>query len=431
MDPASAMLLFILFQATEKVISYAGGKVADSVTKHIWEALEEKAKWISGNGETTKRWEGFSQAFAEARVKLESEGRHPEVAKQVIEVLNQYDVTDPADKDWLNDLSMELEKASLVSEKPDEFLLVELFSKALANQVSRADLSETISDFVFIFQNTLFAQPAYQEAMFKDAQWRKLREPRYDTRERYISQVIEYNENLDFVGIPELKDRQALRIEDVFISLQTQTGEMDSGLLDEVYDLTEATALEEKMERNIRVHLGETRQKSSRRLSVNQALSESKKIVVLGDPGSGKTTLLKYIVLAYAENKADKIGLKENRLPIFIRLYDYVTKREASGGKGFSFTDYLNKYSTDNLQLHLPPDFFSQALERGECCVCFDGLDELGTAGIRREITQAVSALANRYSRNRFIVTSRIVGYDEAPLNRRDFVKGSEITINC
>ncbi len=49
-----------------------------------------------------------------------------------------------------------------------------------------------------------------------------MRQPRYDTRERYISQVIEYNENLDFVGIPELKDRQALRIEDVFVSLQTQ-----------------------------------------------------------------------------------------------------------------------------------------------------------------------------------------------------------------
>jgi hypothetical protein len=35
MDPASAMLLFVLFQATEKVIGYAGGKIADSMTKPI------------------------------------------------------------------------------------------------------------------------------------------------------------------------------------------------------------------------------------------------------------------------------------------------------------------------------------------------------------------------------------------------------------
>ncbi len=28
MDPASAMLLFVLFQAAEKAIGYAGGKIA-------------------------------------------------------------------------------------------------------------------------------------------------------------------------------------------------------------------------------------------------------------------------------------------------------------------------------------------------------------------------------------------------------------------
>ena len=129
MDPASAMLLFVLFQATEKVISYAGGKVADSVTKPVWDALEEKAKWLGGKDETSKRWEAFSKAFAEARTKLENESRHPEVAKQVSKVLEEFDTKDPSDKEWLNDLSVQLEKASLVSEKPDEFLLVELFSR--------------------------------------------------------------------------------------------------------------------------------------------------------------------------------------------------------------------------------------------------------------------------------------------------------------
>ena len=48
MDPAGAMLLFVLFQATEKAVSYAGGKIADSMSKPIWEALEEKAKWLAG-----------------------------------------------------------------------------------------------------------------------------------------------------------------------------------------------------------------------------------------------------------------------------------------------------------------------------------------------------------------------------------------------
>lgn len=413
MDPASAMLLFVLFQATEKMISYAGGKVADSVTKPIWDALGEKAKWLSGMDETSKRWEAFSKAFTEARVKLENEGRHPEVAKQVSSVMGKFTIIDPSDKEWLNDLSVQLEKASLVSEKPDEFLLVELFSHVFSKQniqISRAELSETISDFVSIFQDRLFAQSVYREEVFKRAQWQTLRQPHYDTRERYISQIIDYNENLDFVGIPELKDRQALRIEDVFISLQTQVESPDRELMDEAILNRDALAL-----------IKASKQKSARRLSTNQALRESQKIVILGDPGAGKTTLLKFIVLAFSENKADKLGLQETRLPIFIRLYDYVAKREERGKEGFSFIDYLNKFCTDHLQLHLSPDFFEHALERGECCICFDGLDELGAAGLRREITSAVSAMANRYPRNRYVVASRIVGYEEAPLNKNEF----------
>jgi len=422
MDPASVMLLFVLFQATEKVIGYAGGKIADSMTKPIWEALEEKAKWLTGKDETSKRWEAFSKAFTEARVKLENDGRHPQIAKQVSSVLGNFTVVDSSDKQWLAELSAQLEKASLVSEKPDEFLLVELFSRVFSKQniqFSRAELSETVADFVFVFQDRLFAQPVYREEMFKRAQWQALRQPHYDTRERYIAQITDYHENLDFVGIPELKDRQALRIEDVFISLQTQIETIDEAS----YYKELARNLKKSSEEITAIaHYREMQPKGVRRLSVNQALFENQKIVVLGDPGSGKTTLLKYIVLAFGENKADKIGLNEVRLPIFIRLYDYVAKREECGKDGFSFTDYLNKYCTDHLQLHLPPDFFEQALEGGDCCVCFDGLDELGTAGLRREITSAVSAMSNRYPRNRFIVTSRIVGYEEAPLDRKDFI---------
>jgi hypothetical protein len=47
MDPASAMLLFVLFQATEKAVKYAGGTIADSMYKPIWEALEEKTNYFA------------------------------------------------------------------------------------------------------------------------------------------------------------------------------------------------------------------------------------------------------------------------------------------------------------------------------------------------------------------------------------------------
>src|SRR3972149_11274949 len=45
---------------------------------------------------------------------------------------------------------------------------------------------------------------------------------RYATRADYLAQIIDRHQDLEFVGIPELKDRQALRIEDVFIHLQAE-----------------------------------------------------------------------------------------------------------------------------------------------------------------------------------------------------------------
>ena len=49
-------------------------------------------------------------------------------------------------------------------------------------------------------------------------------------------------------------------------------------------------------------------------------------------------------------------------------------------------------------------------------------MDELGGAGLRREVIAAVNALVNKYPRNRYLITSRLVGYEEAPLYKREFV---------
>ena len=69
--------------------------------------------------------------------------------------------------------------------------------------------------------------------------------------------------------------------------------------------------------------------------------------------------------------------------------------------------------------LNLPRNFFEEALVAGRCLVCLDGLDEVWAVDRRKAITDAVRALASRYRNNRYLVTSRIVGYSDAPLDRR------------
>jgi energy-coupling factor transporter ATP-binding protein EcfA2 len=423
-DPASALLLFALFKASEKAIGYAGGKIADAMTEPIWDSVKKFGKSLAGKDETALRWKAFTTAFDESREQLLQKPRNPKTAQQLAEILGEYDTNRPYDPDWLNDISVELERASLLTEQPDVNLITELCAVSLEKQgksVDRAEVADEVIDFVQFFQDSLFNQEVYQDLMLKRAWWDKLKKPRYDSRDRYINQVIKHYQDLDFVGIPELKDRQALRIEDVFISLQSEVETTELTQSNLLVQNDRIFVLDIDGEEIPEIDLTKPKQKIKRKLSTNQALHESNKLVVLGDPGSGKTTLLKYITLAFAENRAERLGLQEKRLPIFIRLYDYVAHRKEIGKDGFSFTDYLNKFSCDHFQLLLAPDFFQIALENGDCCVCLDGLDELGGAGARREVTAAVAALVNRYPRNRFIVTSRIVGYDEAPLNRREF----------
>jgi predicted Zn-dependent protease len=242
-------------------------------------------------------------------------------------------------------------------------------------------------------------------------------QPRSDTRERYLDQIIRYHRDLDFVGIPELKDRQALQLEEVFIHLQA---EIEVPVEREPY-LLRREEIAKRLNEYASEALRRQRETVKRKLSVNDALRDYSRMVILGDPGAGKTTLLKYVTLAFATHQSDHLGLAEDRLPIFIRLYDYIAKR-AERQTDYSLVDYLCTQAHENLALSLEADFFQDALERGECCVCLDGLDELGGAGPRREVIAAVNALVNKYPRNRYLITSRLVGYEEAPLDKREFV---------
>jgi predicted NACHT family NTPase len=182
---------------------------------------------------------------------------------------------------------------------------------------------------------------------------------------------------------------------------------------------------------------GEHRMDASVTRSLGEALKSGRKIVVLGEPGSGKTTMLKFLALTFArarrnhadgENKQERresevrteqarkrvrqeFGFKHTPLPIFVllnRLRD-VNSWERSR----SLLDHLREElrSVEPLR-NFPTDFFDKKLQSGECTFLFDAFDELGTEDARAEIARRVGELANAAPPgNRFVVTSRIVGY--------------------
>jgi predicted NACHT family NTPase len=58
-----------------------------------------------------------------------------------------------------------------------------------------------------------------------------------------------------------------------------------------------------------------------------------------------------------------------------------------------------------------PKNYFENKLERGECIVLFDGLDEVTSESAHRIIAERINSFVARYSKNRFVVTCRVAGW--------------------
>ena len=95
-----------------------------------------------------------------------------------------------------------------------------------------------------------------------------------------------------------------------------------------------------------------------------------------------------------------------------------LAERARHSGDGFSFLDFLycNAEEILNVDPPLPEGFFEHFLRRGECLVLFDGLDEVTELSERIAVRDAVRSFANAFPDNRYLITSRPAGYEEAPL---------------
>ena len=152
--------------------------------------------------------------------------------------------------------------------------------------------------------------------------------------------------------------------------------------------------------------------------------------VIQGYPGMGKSTLLLRLTLYMARRGRGKTDPLEKQVspvlvPIFIRLGRYATflGQQTKNGQDSSIWKYLSSAPKELDELATPGmlAWLRRCLERGQCLVLFDGLDEVSDPAERFEVQEAIksfiedvcSKATRTTSYNRFLITSRVAGYDQ------------------
>jgi hypothetical protein len=142
---------------------------------------------------------------------------------------------------------------------------------------------------------------------------------------------------------------------------------------------------------------------------------------IIGPPGSGKTTLLKHSALTFATGLHRRVKPRmPSRTPILLFLRDLFAY--IKDNPDLNLIDLIQR-SLMILELAPPDGWLETELRRGRCIIMLDGLDEIADLQTRRQVVTWVERQMAIYARNRFIITSRPLGYRSNPLGGVDVLE--------
>jgi len=148
-------------------------------------------------------------------------------------------------------------------------------------------------------------------------------------------------------------------------------------------------------------------------------LSSIYRSVILGNPGGGKSTFALKVVYDLASSYKKRLLLRRQLTPILVILRDYGAEKKA---QNYSILQFIESTSNSKYQVLPPKGSFEYLLLNGRAVVIFDGLDELLDTSYRQEVSGDIESFCQLYPSVPVIVTSREVGYEQAPLDEKNFL---------
>jgi formylglycine-generating enzyme required for sulfatase activity/energy-coupling factor transporter ATP-binding protein EcfA2 len=221
--------------------------------------------------------------------------------------------------------------------------------------------------------------------------------------ESYLKYLVERYRYLDFKGLG-VSDRVPLRLPllEMYVPLKVRV-EAPEGETWNRSRLAGRAPTEEEMEA-----LGP---RISEPQPILDLLNEHDGLIVLGDPGSGKSTFLKFLALVLATGQGGSLGL-QGRLPVLLPLAAYANVIAEEEIRLDRFIAWY--YEQRGVDVPLS-GVLERAFKKGSVLFLLDGLDEVRDTSLRNTVVERVRDCytTHRPAGNKFVITSRIVGYRE------------------
>jgi predicted NACHT family NTPase len=132
--------------------------------------------------------------------------------------------------------------------------------------------------------------------------------------------------------------------------------------------------------------------------------------VLLGDPGGGKSTACHVLMHRHATDD-------QRLIPFLVTLREFGAKEPPER----SVVEYIEHMLETFYQLPAPVGAVEQLLLAGKALLIFDGLDELLETSRRRDVSARIERFCAEFPLTRVLVTSRLIGYDQARLDDHQF----------